>query len=192
MTAVNSATSVVFETTTNDGGAYTIGALPPGQYTVRFMAPGFKEAVRQNIVLDSGTIARVDPTLELGAVSDQVQVTTEAPLLDTETALNSESVNSKVFSDLPLSFGGGRNMAVFADRDVSGYPNHCDRIAFWDSGRRGRRHTSLRGPDVLSAPARGGFGTVAARCGRDAICKVSTLAGRRQIQQPFASSRSSR
>jgi hypothetical protein len=120
VTAVNSATSVVFETTTNDGGAYTIGALPPGQYTVRFKAPGFREAVRQNVALDSGTIARVDPTLELGAVSDQVQVTTEAPLLDTETALNSESVNSKVFSDLPLSFGQGRNMAVFADRLVPG------------------------------------------------------------------------
>jgi hypothetical protein len=78
VTAVNSATSVVFETTTNDGGAYTIGALPPGQYTVRFKAPGFREAVRQNVALDSGTIARVDPTLELGAVSDQVLVTTES------------------------------------------------------------------------------------------------------------------
>jgi carboxypeptidase family protein/TonB-dependent receptor-like protein len=120
VSAVNTATGVAFQTTTNEGGTYTIGALPPGEYTVRFKASGFKEAVRQHISLDAGTIARVDPTLELGAVSDQVQVTAEAPLLETETAQNSESVTSKVFSGLPLGFGGGRNMAVFADRLVPG------------------------------------------------------------------------
>ena len=41
-------------------------------------------------------------------------------MLATETAQNSESVSSKVFTDLPLNFGGGRNMAVFADRLVRG------------------------------------------------------------------------
>ena len=41
-------------------------------------------------------------------------------MLATETAQNSESVSSKVFTDLPLNFGGGRNMAVFADRLVPG------------------------------------------------------------------------
>jgi hypothetical protein len=47
-------------------------------------------------------------------------VTADAAMLATETAQNSESVTSKVFSDLPLNFGGGRNMAAFADRLVPG------------------------------------------------------------------------
>ena len=97
ISAVNADTGVAFETTTNEGGAYTIGALPPGRYTVHFKASGFKEAIRQNISLDSGTIARVDPTLELGAVPTRFMVTAEAPLLETETAQNSESVSSESF-----------------------------------------------------------------------------------------------
>jgi len=116
----NDATGVVYETRTNEGGAYSIGALPPGQYTIKFQASGFREVVRPNVTLEAGTIARIDPTLELGTVSDQVVVTGEAPMLETETAQNSESVTAKVFSDLPLGFGGGRNMAVFADRLVPG------------------------------------------------------------------------
>lgn len=120
VSATNTATGVSYETATNEGGAYTIGALPPGGYSIRFKATGFKESVRDNVMLEAGTIARIDPTIELGAVSDQVVVTSEAPMLETETAQNSESVSSEVFSDLPLSFGGGRNMAVFADRLVPG------------------------------------------------------------------------
>jgi hypothetical protein len=111
--ATNVETGTNFETVTNAAGSYTIAALPTGQYTIRFKATGFKEFVRENITLEAGTIARVDPTLELGGVSDRVVVTAEASMLATETAQNSESVSSKVFTDLPLNFGGGRNMEDF-------------------------------------------------------------------------------
>jgi len=120
VTATNVETGVNFDTTTNDSGAYTIAALPTGNYRLRFQAPGFKEFVKESIVLEAGTIARVDPTFEVGGVTERVVVTADAAMLATETAQNSESVTSKVFSDLPLNFGGGRNMAAFADRLVPG------------------------------------------------------------------------
>jgi hypothetical protein len=118
--ATNVATGVNFETTTNGLGSYILSALPVGQYRVTFKAAGFREIVRGNVVLEAGTIARLDPKFEVGAVSEQVLVTAEASMLSTETATNSESVDSNVFADLPLNFGGGRNMAVFADRLVPG------------------------------------------------------------------------
>jgi hypothetical protein len=120
VTATNIETSVNFETTTNDSGAYNISALPTGIYHLRVQAPGFKEFVKENITLEAGTIARIDPAFEIGGVTERVVVTEESAMLATETAQNSESVTSKIFSDLPLSFGGGRNMAAFADRLVPG------------------------------------------------------------------------
>ena len=120
VTATNVETGVNFDTTTNDSGAYSISALPTGNYRLRFQAAGFKEFVKENITLEAGTIARVDPTFEVGGITEKVVVTADAAMLATETAQNSESVTSKVFSDLPLNFGGGRNMAAFADRLVPG------------------------------------------------------------------------
>ena len=120
VTATNVETGVNFDTTTNESGAYSIAALPTGNYRLRFQAAGFKEFVKENITLEAGTIARVDPTFEVGGITERVVVTADAAMLATETAQNSESVTSKVFSDLPLNFGGGRNMAAFADRLVPG------------------------------------------------------------------------
>src|SRR5215510_3674749 len=101
VTATHVQTGVNYDTTTNESGAYSLAALPTGQFTVRFKAQGFKEFVRENILLEAGTIARVDPTLELGGVAERVVITAESPMLATETAQNSDSVNSKVFSNLP-------------------------------------------------------------------------------------------
>jgi Carboxypeptidase regulatory-like domain/TonB-dependent Receptor Plug Domain len=120
VTATNIDNGVNFETTTNDSGAYNISALPTGTYRLRVQASGFKEFVNEKITLEAGTIARVDPTFEIGGVTERVIVTADSEMLATETAQNSESVTSKVFSELPLNFGGGRNMATFADRLVPG------------------------------------------------------------------------
>jgi Carboxypeptidase regulatory-like domain len=114
-------TGVLYEATSNEVGAYTLGALPIGEYAITYTAPGFKEFTRGGIMLASAQIARIDPTLEVGQVQESLTVTAEATLLKTETSQASETVNSSVFTQLPLSFGGqGRNMAVFADKLVPG------------------------------------------------------------------------
>ncbi|HOQ44859.1 MAG TPA: TonB-dependent receptor [Bryobacteraceae bacterium] len=118
------ATGVSYEGTTNEVGSYTISALPPGEYSVTYSASGFKTLVREGITLTSGQIARIDLTLEVGQLTEQVTVTAEATLLQTETSQTSESVTSQVFSALPLAFSGrGRNMAAFAAAIVPGVRN---------------------------------------------------------------------
>lgn len=120
VTATHVETQVTTTTATNEVGNYTITSLPIGQYTVAYKASGFKEHTRSGLSLVSGQIARLDIELELGQVSERVTVAAEAALLETETAQTSESVNASVFKDLPLNFGGGRNMAKFADKLVPG------------------------------------------------------------------------
>src|SRR5262249_38809345 len=73
-------------TVSNEAGIYNLTALPLGQYTVSVEAAGFKRAVTNMITLDVNQVARVDLTLEVGAIADTVAVTGVAPLLDTETS----------------------------------------------------------------------------------------------------------
>src|SRR5215510_9473843 len=120
ITAVNIATGMSYQTTTNDEGVYTLGALPTGEYRIAFRVTGFKETIRDGVNLTAGQIARIDPTIEVGAVADKVTVTADTSLLQTESSQASSSVTSSVFADLPLNFGGGRNMAMFADKLVPG------------------------------------------------------------------------
>jgi Carboxypeptidase regulatory-like domain len=120
VTAVSTATGLSHKTTTNDEGIYTLGALPVGEYKISFQVTGFKGLIREGVILTAGQIARIDPTFEIGDVSDHVTVVGDASLLQTESSQASASVSSRVFADLPLNFGGGRNMAVFADRLVPG------------------------------------------------------------------------
>ena len=120
VTAVNIATGFSYQTTTNDEGVYTLGALPVGEYKITFLVAGFKEIIREGVKLTAGQIARIDPIFEVGQVTEKVTVTAEASLLQTESSQSSSSVSSRVFADLPLNFGGGRNMAMFADKLVPG------------------------------------------------------------------------
>jgi hypothetical protein len=98
ITATNVATGVTYKTTSNETGSYTVGALPVGPYSVSFSASGFKELVRSGLTLETGQIARLDVTLELGAVVQRMEVTAAVPMLQTETAVVSKNVASSSFS----------------------------------------------------------------------------------------------
>src|SRR5262249_17610688 len=79
-------TGVKQQTVTNDQGAWTVHFLNPGVYTISISAPNFKTFVRQGVTLQVADSKRIDTMLELGAVSDHVVVTADAPLIDTNSA----------------------------------------------------------------------------------------------------------
>ena len=95
-------------TASNDVGIYNLTALPPGQYTVSVEASGFKRLVTNAIKLEVNQVARIDLTLEVGAVADTVAVTGVAPLLDTETSQLGSVVSGTTTVNLPLN---GRNFS---------------------------------------------------------------------------------
>ena len=60
--------------TTNESGAYQIGPLTPGTYELRTTRTGFKTAVRSGVLLQTGATLKLDVQLELGQVTDRIEV----------------------------------------------------------------------------------------------------------------------
>src|ERR1051325_11001673 len=77
---VNIETSFLTETTTQPDGGYSVPYLTPGNYRVTVDAPGFKQVVRDGLTLRSAEVPRIDILLEVGAVSESVNVTAAASL----------------------------------------------------------------------------------------------------------------
>jgi len=97
--------SVVHTSITNESGNFVEPNLPSGTYTVTIVANGFKKETRENIVLLTNTTSRVDAALTNGSTSETVTVTTAPPLLQTDRADISTTLEQRQVSNLPLSSG---------------------------------------------------------------------------------------
>jgi hypothetical protein len=93
--------------TTNSNGDYQFVNLIPGNYKVDIENSGFKHFIRTNVVVQVQGSTRVDAALELGNVSETVQVTSQAPLLETQQATVGQVVAGRAVTELPLN---GRNV----------------------------------------------------------------------------------
>jgi hypothetical protein len=85
VTITNVGTGVSIVSVTNSAGIYDAPAVPTGLYTITFSKAGFKDFVRKGVTLEIQTIA-VDGTLQVGSASEQVVVTAETSLVETETS----------------------------------------------------------------------------------------------------------
>jgi hypothetical protein len=103
VTAVNAATSAVYESITNNAGNYTIPNLPPGTYAVTVEAQGFKKETHQNIDVLINSSTRVDFSVAPGSVSEEVMVTTAPPLLQTDRADISTKLETSHLENLPMT-----------------------------------------------------------------------------------------
>lgn len=96
-----------WETTSNEVGAYVFLQIPPGNYKLEVTAPGFKKNERPGMVLEVAQIVEINPTLQVGVVTETVEVTGQTPLLETASSTLGEVVNSVTTENLPLN---GRNV----------------------------------------------------------------------------------
>src|SRR6202162_1615616 len=103
VTARNLDTDLSRETATDSAGRYQLFGLPLGQYEARVKKNGFAEAVRSGIRLVVGQDARVDLTLRVGAVSEEVKVSGDAAIVSVTTQDISGLVGEKQVKDLPLN-----------------------------------------------------------------------------------------
>ena len=99
------------QATTNESGQYVASPLRVGRYTVTVEHPGFKKAVSVPVDLDVQQRIAVDISLQVGQISESVEVTGAAPLLETETSELGQVVDNKRMANLPLN---GRNFAQLA------------------------------------------------------------------------------
>jgi|HubBroStandDraft_1064217.scaffolds.fasta_scaffold01337_3 hypothetical protein len=99
----NTATSEEWNTQTNGAGLYVFPSLPPGNYQITVTQAGFQTLIVTDLRLDVATSVTKDLQLTVGSVSQQVQVTTEAPLIETSTTGVGQVINSKTVQEIPLN-----------------------------------------------------------------------------------------
>jgi len=102
----NSATNTTERVTTTTSGEYTAPSLTPGSYRVDISATGFKRFTESNVVVSAGAAVRVDAQLQIGQVSESVEVQAQAAQIQTENARVSTAVQNKPVDELPLVVGG--------------------------------------------------------------------------------------
>ncbi|HYO81790.1 MAG TPA: carboxypeptidase regulatory-like domain-containing protein [Bryobacteraceae bacterium] len=95
-------TNVSREATSDESGQYAVRLLPTGTYRVEIAAPNFKKFVQEGVTLEVSRAARVDATLEVGAVTESVSVTADAPLVNTTDATLGRTVENTEIVNLPL------------------------------------------------------------------------------------------
>ena len=101
---LNVQTGVKTNTVTNGVGIYDVPSIPPGKYSITFSAPGFRDAVRNGITLQVGTVA-VDAVLQVGAAAQQIVVNADVPLLQTQDSAVHVDFNTQAIQNAPIVGG---------------------------------------------------------------------------------------
>ena len=110
VTVTNTGTNAVRATQTNAAGLYTAPGLVPGPYVVRVETAGFRPSAR-SLTLQVQQTARVDFEMEVGEVTESIEVTSEAALLTTENTTVGTVIDQRRIQELPLN---GRNFLQLA------------------------------------------------------------------------------
>jgi hypothetical protein len=137
VTIENVATHDVRSAPSNETGDYLFNLLPIGEYTVKVELQGFTSQTTR-VLLSAGDRVRFDAKLTVGQVAENVTVTGESPLLQTDTSTVSALVSSKAVEDLPVA---GRNIQRLVQLVPGAFEGQTNSLA---SGNRpdDRRQTS--------------------------------------------------
>jgi len=103
ITVRNNATGESRTFSTDSSGNFRFNAVPPGSYTVTAASPSFKTAVVSNLAVSVNTETRADFSMQVGQVSETVQVQASAPLLQTDTAALGTAITNRTILELPLN-----------------------------------------------------------------------------------------
>ncbi|MDQ2776441.1 MAG: carboxypeptidase-like regulatory domain-containing protein, partial [Acidobacteriota bacterium] len=111
----NLATGLEQNTVSASDGRYSVPYLPVGNYSVNAEQQGFGQVQQSGVRVEVASVAVVDFKLQVGTVQQSVEVTSDAPLLQTERSDLGKVMNTKEIIDLPLALGGGlRDNLAFA------------------------------------------------------------------------------
>ena len=111
VTLTNQDTGIEARSTTDDNGNFLFSQVKVGKYTVSAEAKGFSRAVAADIAVDVNARQRVDLTMQVGEVTQSVNVTDVAATLETDSSEHGQVINTQQVVELPLN---GRNYADLA------------------------------------------------------------------------------
>ena len=148
-TLTNAGTQAQTTHTTDQAGEFAFTFVPVGTYTLRIEAGGFKASESAGIELSAAQNVRRSYALEIGAVTETIEVTSVAPLVNTVSAEQRENINTRQISELPLS---RRNIAGIITLGSGVVRNSGD--IFLNGSGRGGTQVSVDGTDATSNPER--------------------------------------
>ena len=115
----NTETGVVMTTVSNDAGLYRFLFLNPGQYKLVASMAGFKTFERDRIQLNVSEAGTLPVVLEVGAQSERITVSAEAPLIEAEKADHGMVIDNKKVVDIPINTRNPIMLAAHVQRDYS-------------------------------------------------------------------------
>ena len=126
---------------TNESGNFTFPDIPPGRYTVSAESQGFKKEIRKEIEVVIDSTVRIDLRLQPGNVSETIEVTGQAPLLETDRADIGRSIDTIAMANLPI--GTNRNFQALLNLVPGTSPATWQHSQFFNSG--GSLQTQVNG-----------------------------------------------
>jgi hypothetical protein len=120
---INKATNQRTEIVSSNDGSYAASQLQPGAYRVEVSAPGFKNLTRDGIVLQINQQAQLDFSLDVGDVSEKVEVKGDVSLLETESSSLGSVVDNNLITNLPMNTRNVYSL-VFLTPGVTGSVNN--------------------------------------------------------------------
>lgn len=158
LSVINRDTNATIKLTSTSAGDYNAPNLSPGVYRIEVTAPGFKRFVQQNVIVAASTTVRTDIALQLGQVSEQIEVSATAAVIQTDNAKVSTQVQNKLVDELPLVVGGAMRspfnlVAVAAEARGDGQRLSIGggQVASWDATLDGHSVGTNRSSDTAEA-----------------------------------------
>jgi hypothetical protein len=150
--AAHERTGVRTETRTTEAGLYVFPSLPVGPYNVSIEKAGFRRLARSGIEIRAITRQQLDLQLEVGDVLQTVEVTAEAPLLETVSPQRGQVVSSQMMNNLPLFSGGIRNAQAFVGY-MPGVSRGTPELSISGSGGRASKFSLMARASRFRSPA---------------------------------------
>src|SRR5436190_5381861 len=157
ITVTNTESGLMRTVVSNETGSYNFQSLPVGPYELTTDLPGFKQQVRRGITLAVGQQAVVNLTLEVGAIAEKVEVTEEAPLVNTTVSSTSGLINETQIKELPLN---GRSFEQLLTLNTGTVNNntHSTGSSFSVGGKRTETNRfTMNGVDYVGDNATGQY-----------------------------------
>ena len=166
----NTGNSARIEVLTNAVGEYTAPLLPPGNYAVGVSVQGFKAFEQTGIRLQVQQQARVDVVLQVGALSESVQVTADAAVVEATSSSVGKVVDNKRIAELPLNTRNVYSLVNLTPGLAGSIGNAHNAVSFSVNGSRGGTF------DVLVDGSSGAFPTVNGFAGVSVFPSVDAVA----------------
>ena len=154
---------------TNASGTYTAPLLPPGQYRVEVSAPGFKKFVQEGVILQIQQQARVDIVLSVGAVTESVLVSADAPILETSTSSIGKVVDNNQIRDLPLNTRNVYSLIFLTPGVTGSIGNNYNSMGYSVNGARATMMDTIIDGVTASFPTVNGYTGISVFPSIDAI-----------------------